>query len=355
MSGIFLSYRRSDSAGYTGRLADHLEQSFEVFRDIEDIEAGEDFVDVLDRAVGSCSAMLVIIGPTWATTKGADGRPRLEQPTDFVRLEVETALNRGVRLIPVLVGDAAMPEADQLPESLKPLARRQAHPISDRRWTHDIGELSKVLEKVPGLTARRATGAPPPPVPPAAMPHAPAAAAPMPPPGFAASPAAMASATPVAAASTRSRSCLLLGIGGVVAVGALVALGLLLNPADPAPTADAAPAQDVGPGDPGFEPAAAAPAAAPPEPVADVLAGTWRSPDGLVVHLDHNGADVALNGGFEGAGGFDGQVLVGSAVDTATGVALELQLALSPDGNVLVGQVRTTSDGQVYDLTLQRE
>src|SRR5688572_11884304 len=106
MSGIFLSYRRSDSAGYTGRLADHLEQSFEVFRDIEDIEAGEDFVDVLDRAVGSCSVMLVIIGPTWATTKGADGRPRLEQPTDFVRLEVETALNRGVRLIPVLVGDA---------------------------------------------------------------------------------------------------------------------------------------------------------------------------------------------------------------------------------------------------------
>jgi hypothetical protein len=162
MAGIFISYRRSDSAGYTGRLMDDLKEQFptsEVFRDVEAIEAGADFVEAIDKAVGSCSVLLAVIGPRWLSANDAGGRRRIDDQNDFVRLEITTALRRDVRVIPILVEGAQMPAADELPDDIKPLSRRQAHELSDRRWDFDVDQLFTALEKVPGIQRRRAAAA----------------------------------------------------------------------------------------------------------------------------------------------------------------------------------------------------
>lgn len=173
MGGIFVSYRRSDSAGYTGRLMDDLKEQFpgsEIFRDIEAIEAGADFVQAIDRAVASCSVLLAVIGPRWLATD-ANGKSRLFAENDFVRLEIATALRRDVRVVPVLVEGAKMPDADQLPDDLKTLARRQAHELSDRRWDFDVDQLFAILAKIPGVDRKQPTAA-------QSAPHASTAAAP---------------------------------------------------------------------------------------------------------------------------------------------------------------------------------
>jgi hypothetical protein len=154
MSGIFICYRRDDSAGFAGRLDDALTQQFGpdlVFRDLDDIVPGDDFADAITRAVGSCAALLVVIGPRWLTLKGADGQPRLEHPLDYVRLEICHALERDIRVIPILVGGARMPGRDDLPPDLAALARRQAHEISESRWDYDVGALTRVLSNIPGI------------------------------------------------------------------------------------------------------------------------------------------------------------------------------------------------------------
>jgi hypothetical protein len=165
MAGIFISYRRSDSAGYTGRLMDDLKEQFptnEVFRDVEAIEAGADFVEAIDKAVGSCSVLLAVIGPRWLSASDAAGRRRIDDKNDFVRLEIATALRRDVRVIPILVEGAQMPAADELPDDIKPFSRRQAHELSDRRWDYDADQLFAALEKVPGIQRRRTQAAAPP-------------------------------------------------------------------------------------------------------------------------------------------------------------------------------------------------
>ena len=164
MPGIFISYRRSDSAGHTGRLADDLSKHLDgqaLFRDIEAIEAGVDFVQALERAVCACSVMLVIIGPTFASAVSSDGQRRLFQTGDFVRMEIEAALARDIRVIPVLVGDAQMPGATDLPDSMAALLRRNAYSISDRRWQYDVSQLVDILVKLPGVAARKGADVPP--------------------------------------------------------------------------------------------------------------------------------------------------------------------------------------------------
>jgi hypothetical protein len=114
MSRIFISYRRDDSAGYAGRLYDRLAAHFEpenVFMDIDAIEPGLDFVEVIEQAVGSCDVLIALIGKQWLAIKDGQGRRRLENPEDFVRLEIKTALDRNIRVIPALVGGAAMPNS----------------------------------------------------------------------------------------------------------------------------------------------------------------------------------------------------------------------------------------------------
>jgi len=147
---IFISYRRDDSGGHTGRLFDALSSRFggaSVFRDIEDLEPGVDFVDALDKALNLCDVLLVIIGPGWSTAAGPAGR-RLDQPDDFVRMEVAKALERNVRVVPVLVAGATMPDTDELPENLRLLARRNAIELSDTRWDYDVGRLGDTLATV---------------------------------------------------------------------------------------------------------------------------------------------------------------------------------------------------------------
>ena len=149
MSAIFLSYRRDDSSGYAGRLFDNLSDRFgreRVFMDIETLEPGMDFVDGIDRAIESCGAVIAMIGPNWTRALDSEGRNRLEDPNDFIRLEIIAALTRGVRVIPVLVHDANMPLEQELPEPLRPLCRLQAYEIADNRWEFDVSRLAEFLE-----------------------------------------------------------------------------------------------------------------------------------------------------------------------------------------------------------------
>ncbi len=166
-SGIFISYRREDSAGHAGRLYDRLSAHFgeeKIFMDVG-IEPGVDFVDQLEEAVASCDVLLVLIGPEWLTAD--DGRRRLEEEGDFVHLEVSAALERDIRVIPLLVHGATMPAAHDLPPDLARLARRNALELSDARWRYDVGRLIEVLDRLlepaaPDTPAREAEVAPEP-------------------------------------------------------------------------------------------------------------------------------------------------------------------------------------------------
>jgi len=149
MAGVFISYRREDSPGHAGRIFDSLRArlgSDVVFMDVHAIEAGVDFAEALEGAVGSCDALLAIIGPGWLSATDADGRRRLDDPQDFVRIEIRGALNRNVRVVLVLVDNADLPRQDDLPDELKPLARRNAVAMRDSRWDADIDELARSVE-----------------------------------------------------------------------------------------------------------------------------------------------------------------------------------------------------------------
>jgi TIR domain len=151
MSGIYLSYRRIEAGGHAGRLVDHLSRHFgsgSVFRDIDTIRPGEDFAQAIESALNACDVVLVVIGNTWATGTGQDGRRRLDDPKDWVRLEVAAALRRNVLVIPVLVDGARLPDLASLPEELRPLCRRHACELTDPRWSYDVGELVKDIQKV---------------------------------------------------------------------------------------------------------------------------------------------------------------------------------------------------------------
>lgn len=364
MAGVFVSYRRSDSAGHSGRLMDALVEGFEpqqLFRDIEAIEAGADFVEAINRAVADSSVMLVVIGPQWLAPH-ADGKRRIDQDNDFVRLEIEAALSLDLRVIPVLVGGAAMPSASGLPASIQPLARRQAHEISDRRWDYDVDQLFAVMEKIPGVAPRKRA-------------QAPAAAAP-----------------PVRRGMSLGMKALL-GAGAVAIV--LIGLGSLSNnPTDapaPAPSAATTPAQPAAPAPaPAPVRAAVAPAPAPRAPSATVevaptqsvhdeqpapeappvaraalnLTGNWRSPDGDQLYLEHRGNEVvviAADGsgtqGFMGQGSVHGQRVDLTLMHLQSGgtVTVTMQMTVSQDGRRMTGVMRENLTGSSDNVTLVRE
>jgi TIR domain len=153
-SGIFMSYRRDDTRHVAGRLADDLAPHFgagNVFRDIEAIDPGVDFVLALQQALKSCVVMLVLIGPHWIDARDAQGRRRLDSEHDWIRTEIAEALRRGIRVIPMLVEGAALPAEESLPVDLRALIRRQALELSDSRWRGDVQRLVEMLAKVPGL------------------------------------------------------------------------------------------------------------------------------------------------------------------------------------------------------------
>lgn len=146
--GIFVSYRREDSADVTGRLCDALEREFgaeNIFRDVDSIPLGVDFREHLGAAVQRCRVLLAVIGRNWAGSVEGGSR-RIDDPADFVRVEVESAIARGVPVIPLLVGQAAMPKADALPAALAPLAYRNGMSLRpDPDFRNDVARLCRDL------------------------------------------------------------------------------------------------------------------------------------------------------------------------------------------------------------------
>ena len=150
-SRIFISYRRSDSADVAGRIYDRLVGKFDrkmIFKDVDSIPLGLDFKEYLDKQVGECKVLLAVIGDRWLDASNASGKRRLEDPTDFVRIEIESALERGIPVVPLLVRGASMPGEENLPPSLRKLVYRNGIPIRpDPDFHRDMDRLIKALEE----------------------------------------------------------------------------------------------------------------------------------------------------------------------------------------------------------------
>ncbi len=148
---IWISYRRADSAGYAGRLYDRLASKLgfdRVLLDVDSITVGMDFVEAIEKRIRQLSAMLVVIGPGWVSAADSSGKRRLDDPDDFVRREIEIALETHIPVIPVLVGGAYMPLASELPARLQSLARRNALELSDISFQQDVDRLLSALESL---------------------------------------------------------------------------------------------------------------------------------------------------------------------------------------------------------------
>lgn len=302
MKGIFISYRRQDSQSAAGRLADHLREHMAevpIFRDVETIEPGVDFVEAIGRALESCGILLAIIGPRWSTMTDATGRRRLDDPGDYARLEIATALKRSdVRVIPVLVEGAEMPGSDALPDELKPLARRNAIELTDRRWEFDVSTLIDTL--------RKALGVEPSPKP---NPPTPTPAPPSPP------------APPPATGKWKKWAW---------GIGILAVVGAIYN---------------------GEEGGSYVP------PPADMMIGLWQDAQGGKYQILQQGGQVAFQGtsvygAVSGAGTVQGNQF--SFSYTVNGAPYQAVLLLSPDGLYLRGQYRSPTTGENGPVALQR-
>jgi hypothetical protein len=145
MSGnIFINYRRDDSSASAGRLYDRLAALFpknQIFIDVDNLDPGVDFVEAIEQSVGSCDVLIAVIGKRWLISSDQEGSRRLDNPDDFVRLEIATALKRNIRVIPVLVDDASMPRASDLPDDLKSVVRRNAVEVSDTEFQSQSADL----------------------------------------------------------------------------------------------------------------------------------------------------------------------------------------------------------------------
>jgi len=149
MPAVFISYRREDSAGYAGRLHEELEERLgaqQVFRDVDTLRAGQDFEEAIRQRLSRSAACVVMIGPGWIKSQTATGQRRLDQPGDYVVMEIAAALARpDVLVIPVLVGGAAMPGAGELPDAITGLARRHAFTARDETWEADMDRLAATI------------------------------------------------------------------------------------------------------------------------------------------------------------------------------------------------------------------
>jgi hypothetical protein len=148
---IFLSYRREDAAGYAGRLRESLEERLgegRVFRDVDTLEPGQDFVQAIEQRVSQCTAFLALLGREWLEATDAAGHLRLQQPDDYVRREIAAALARpNLLVIPVLVEGVSMPPSTALPEDIRSLTRRHAVSLRDETWSHDVDRLTSAIAR----------------------------------------------------------------------------------------------------------------------------------------------------------------------------------------------------------------
>ena len=156
MGSVFISYRREDTEGQARALFQDLVARLgrdSVFMDVDSIGLGRDFRAVLQERLATCDVMLALIGRDWIDGKDKSGRRRLENPGDFVRIEIAAALKRNIPVTPLLLHGAQMPSAEQLPEDLSDLAYRNGFELSHNRWESDVQELFKRL----GLVTRNGT------------------------------------------------------------------------------------------------------------------------------------------------------------------------------------------------------
>jgi hypothetical protein len=148
-SKIFINYRREDTSGYAGRIFDSLAQEFEesnIFIDVTKINTGTDFTKAITQSLDLSSYFLILVGDTWLNCKDSLGKRRLDNPDDFVRKEISLAIQRKIIIIPVLVEDAKMPSATDLPEDIKEMCKWQAIEITDSRWKYDIDKLINAIK-----------------------------------------------------------------------------------------------------------------------------------------------------------------------------------------------------------------
>lgn len=158
MSGIFICYRREDSIAYAGRLYDRLADRFgeeRIFMDIDTMKVGLDFVEQIEKAVQSCDVLIAVIGKTWLNIQDEKGHRRLDNPEDFVKVEIQAALERNIPVIPLLVGGVGMPKAADLPGPIAKLTRRHAMKMSDERFRADATRLiEQISEYVTGAVPK---------------------------------------------------------------------------------------------------------------------------------------------------------------------------------------------------------
>jgi len=149
MPGIFISYRRDDTAGYAGRLTADLAAHFDpglVFRDTDTLELGKPYADEIEQFINTCDVLILLLGRRWLTATDEHGRRRLDDPADLHRREITTVLGRDARVIPVLVDGARMPHEEDLPEGLTALAGLQALEITERHWRDDVQHLIRTVD-----------------------------------------------------------------------------------------------------------------------------------------------------------------------------------------------------------------
>lgn len=149
LGAIFISYRRSDSEGEAGRLSDVLTHHFNdqaVFMDVDAIQPGRDFRKAIEESIQACAVLLTVIGPDWLDARSPTGERRLDEPNDYVRLEISAALRRDIPVIPVLVRGARVPQPEQLPPEIADLAYRNGLSLTHSRWKSDLQHLIQALE-----------------------------------------------------------------------------------------------------------------------------------------------------------------------------------------------------------------
>lgn len=154
---IFISYRREDASADARSIYQHLVRFFgasRIFMDVDTIEKGRDFTLVLDEHLRRSNVMLAVIGNRWLSAADETGARRLDDPKDFVRLEIAHALERGLPIIPVLVGGARLPAATELPDDLKPLTKRQATTLTHENFARDVEGLERDIKRLLGIKAR---------------------------------------------------------------------------------------------------------------------------------------------------------------------------------------------------------
>jgi hypothetical protein len=160
MARVFISYRREDSAAYAGRIQDRLERELGsdlLFIDVDGIPLGVNFVKVLREEVAQCGVLLAMIGPNWLDVRHEDGTRRLDNPTDFVRIEIAAALQREIPVIPILLDGTMIPKADQLPEDLKELTLRHGLNVRHASFHADLDKLILELKRQVGASGQAAS------------------------------------------------------------------------------------------------------------------------------------------------------------------------------------------------------